>query len=94
MTAYVVVTLNITDADTLAKYRAVAVDALNKHQGKVASASGNVEILEGAPATPDSMVVLEFPDHDHARAWRNDPELQDIHALRMGGADTAIYLLG
>jgi len=38
-------------------------------------------------------VLLEFPDTASARAWIDDPDLADAHALRNKGAKATVTLL-
>jgi len=93
MTAHVIVTLNVTNPETLAEYRSKAGDAVTRHKGTPLQASTDTLVLEGDRTKPDAAVVLAFPDRDHAQNWINDPELADIHALRRAGSDSWIVLL-
>ena len=43
---------------------------------------------------PKAIVLLSFPSKAAAQAWRNDPELQDIHAMRNAGVDMTVYAFG
>lgn len=93
MTAQIIAMINITDAESLAQYREKAGDALSKHGGKVIAGGPKPESLEAAHSVPDILVIIEFPSADHARAWRNDPELTDIHALRNKGGQSSLFIL-
>lgn len=46
---------------------------------------GAAEGLEGA--TPDGVVILQFPTMDDARAWYHNPAHQQAAALRQRAAD-------
>ena len=92
MPAYVTVQLKITDAAAFDQYREVAMPALAKHGAKPLS-SGKAEVLYDADVGQTPAVLLEFPNADAARAWINDPEIADVHALRNKGAAATITLL-
>lgn len=93
MPSYAVVQLIETDADTLATYRQVAGTALEKHGGAPLAGGPGSDVLEDFGAGSTANVIITFPNADAARAWINDPELADIHALRRKGAKTTITLL-
>ena len=85
--------LRITDPEKIAAYRTKAADALAKHGGEVVHAAPGPKVLEGQPIVPDMMAVLRFPDGDAAQAWMDDPELQDVHALRRGAGTSDILVI-
>ncbi|UWQ16369.1 DUF1330 domain-containing protein [Jannaschia sp. M317] len=94
MTAYITVQLVLKDADVFADYRSQASAALAKHGGKILAGGPGSEVLEDTGAGPATAVMAAFPDAEAARAWINDPDLADVHALRKRGAQTMITLLG
>jgi uncharacterized protein (DUF1330 family) len=91
---YAIAKMKVTNPEALAQYRDVAGAALEKHGGKVVSASGEFTVLEGAPAVPNMAALLSFPDKEAAMAWINDPEIADVHDLRRSGGKSEILLLG
>ena len=94
MTQYLVGHLKeLRNAETMRQYREVAADALAKHGGKIIVPPTPPERIEGGADAPQAIVLLSFPDGNSARAWRDDPELQDVHALRHAGADISFFLL-
>ncbi|WP_299625564.1 DUF1330 domain-containing protein [uncultured Tateyamaria sp.] len=93
MTTHAVVLLKVSNPETLALYREKAAEALARHGGSVVQASPEPSVLEGTAPTPDMMALLQFPDRAAAQAWKADPDLQDIHALRMGIGASDILLL-
>lgn len=90
---YAYVTLILTNKASFDAYREQAGTALKKHGGAVVAASPNATVLEGTPAKTDISVILSFPDKEAAVAWREDPELAHIHALRQGAGETTIVLV-
>ncbi len=93
MTAYAYVNLSITNPDSFAAYRERAGDALKKHGGAPLEVSKESEVIEGTATAPTVAVILTFPDREAVKAWINDPELADIHALREGSGTSTITLL-
>ena len=94
MTEYVIGYMEaLRDPETMAKYRGVAADALAKHGGKIIQPPTSPERLEGSAAAPHAFVLLTFPDGAAAKAWRDDPDLQEVHALRHAGADISFFHL-
>ena len=93
MTTHVFAQMIIKDHDALARYRDKAGAALARHGGSVVSAGPVATVLEAAGAAPDTVALLSFPSTDAAEAWRNDPDLADVHALRnKAGASTIIVV--
>lgn len=93
MTAYAIVTLTINDKKSLADYRALAGAAMAKHQAQALHVSPEPTVIEGSDPAPDLVVILTFPDRDHAMAWINDPEIANVHALRKSSGTSRIVLM-
>jgi uncharacterized protein (DUF1330 family) len=94
MTQYVVGHLeSLKDAEKMAAYRSVAVDALAKHGGKIVVPPTKPERIEGDAESPQAIVLLSFPSAAAVRAWRDDPALAEVHALRHAGADISFFLI-
>lgn len=91
---YAYVHLKITDKEPLAQYRDVAGAALAKHGGALVSASPEVTALEGDLELPNMAAILSFPTKEAALSWINDPELQDVHALRRASGQSSVHLVG
>lgn len=86
--------LKITDKEPLSQYREVAGAALSKHGGAVVSTSPEITELEGSLTTPNAAAILSFATKEAALAWINDPELENVHALRRACGESSIHLLG
>jgi len=93
MTVQALALITVTDRDTLSAYREKAAEALARHGGSLVAADPEPLVLEAASDTPDIAVLLSFPSADAARAWREDPELVDVHALRNRGGKSTIVVL-
>ena len=84
---------SLRDPDKMGEYRKVAVQALAKHGGRIVVPPTKPERIEGDGEAPQAIVLLSFPSADAARAWRDDPELAHIHAMRHAGADISFFLI-
>ena len=93
MSAYAIVTIQLEDPKTFARYREIAGPALGKHKGKPMAVSSESQVIEGDGAAPDVTVILEFPDRDHALAWISDKELDEVHATRRASGRSQIILM-
>ena len=93
MTVQAIAFIYVKDMETLKKYKEKAGDALARHGGRVVSAGPVPCVLEATIDVPDVMALLEFPSIEKAQAWRNDPALGDVHALRNKGGESTILLI-
>lgn len=82
MTAYVIVTYDITDPDGYAAYGPLAGPSVSQYGGEVVVADRAAVALEGAK--PDNVVVLRFPSAEAADAWYRSPEYQAALPHRTG----------
>lgn len=90
---YAFVQITITDPDSFAAYAEQAGALLQKWGAKPEAMTTAPERLEGDAAAPTRAVLLSFPDADAARGWINDPDAQDVHALRRGSGVSEITLI-
>ena len=68
------------------------IDAtLRPYDGHFIIHGGTNQIFEGSD--PGTVVVIEFPDHQHAEDWYNSPAYQEIIPLRADHSDSTIFLL-
>ena len=93
MTYYVVVQLAPRNQKTLDAYFEVGGAAVKKHGGfPIAGGPGKCVIEDNEGGVP-AHVLLGFPNRESVAAWMEDPELEQVHALRKAGAKTTITLL-
>ena len=50
-------------------------------------------MIEGNRDATGRGVILEFDTREAALGWINDPDLQEVHALRRSSGNSAITLL-
>ena len=87
MAAYVIVDVEVTNAEAYEEYRRQVPATLEKYGGRFAVRGGRYETLEGS-WQPQRIVVLEFPDADRAKQWHQSPEYRAIVPLRTRNART------
>lgn len=94
MAAYMIgrVTRN-RDSAWLGEYVEKIGPLFERHGGRVLCRSLAVEKLEGSENAPAAMVLVEFPDMAHARAWYNDRDYGPLIRLRQASADTEVELI-
>ncbi len=86
MVAYVVVRMDVTDADQYETYKAAAPAAIAKYGGSYLARGGAIETVEGDDETR-RVVILQFPDMDAARTFYNSPEYTAAREKRAGAAN-------
>jgi uncharacterized protein (DUF1330 family) len=92
MAAYVVVEIDIHDAATYERYKALVPPTIAAHGGRYLARGGAVDTLEG-DWKPRRVVLLEFPSAEHARGWWSAPEAAHIKALRQQSARTRMIVV-
>ena len=85
MAAYVLVEVDVTDAEQYDRYRPLAGASVEQYGGRYLVRGGASDVLEG-DRVPKRLVVLEFPDADAARRWYHSPEYQEAKSVREGAA--------
>jgi uncharacterized protein (DUF1330 family) len=73
MSIYLISTMSIHDPETYRKYTALTPPTVKRHGGRFLTRGEPVVTVEGEPFK-DRMVIMEFPDEAHVRAWMSDPE--------------------
>jgi len=92
MPAYVVVEIDIRDAETYLRYKDMAPASIARYAGRYLVRGSPVQCLEG-DWNPPRFVLLEFPDAERARAWWASPEYAPAKALRQASAGTDMILV-
>lgn len=81
MSAYVIVSYDITDPEAFAPYVPGVMPLIARHGGEVVVADDAAATLEGEPR--HMQIVLRFPDRDAAQAWYEDPDYAPVRQLRL-----------
>lgn len=73
MVAYVIVDIDVTDAQDFEEYKRLAQLAVAAYGGRYLARGGKTEALEGG-WNPRRLVILEFESLVRARQWYESPE--------------------
>lgn len=92
MPAYIVVEINVKDAEAYERYKQLAPPSILAYGGRYIVRGGKTETLEGA-WNPGRFVILEFPNAYQARAWWESTEYAPAKALRQASANTEMILV-
>lgn len=79
---YMVVNLEIQDADSYRNYEKGFFPMLKKHSGRFVTFDDTVEHLEGHTPVKGRMIIFAFPSEEKAKEWFNDPEYQELSKIR------------
>jgi uncharacterized protein (DUF1330 family) len=90
--AYVIASVDVTDPDLYAEYRAQVPATIERYGGRFLVRGGDKEILEGS-WDPPRLVVLEFPDADTARRWHSSEEYRPLIELRRRASNGDLVLV-
>ena len=90
MAAYFIANqLEVTDPDTMAKYREGTGPTVAQYGGKMIVRGGAAELLEGE--WPEGrMIVMVFDDMAALKAWYDSLEYSDLKAMRQSASKSNI----
>ena len=91
MPAYVVVEIEVLDAETYETYKQLAPPAIAAYGGRYLVRGGGVETLEGS-WSPKRLVILEFPSVERAKEWWGSGEDERAKALRQQSSRTEMIV--
>ncbi len=89
---YVLVDIEVKDADSYERYKAMAQASVEAFGGRYIVRGGRTEVLEGEWPT-HRFVVLEFPSVARAREWWESGDYAPAKALRQASASTRMLLV-
>ena len=81
MTAYVILDINVHDAEGYEEYKKLSPAAVAAYGGKFVVRGGKAETLEGS-WSPTRLVVLEFESSEIAKKWINSEEYRVARSMR------------
>ena len=85
MSAYVIASVTVTDAEKYKNYMALSPTAVAAAGGKFIVRGGNMKVLEGAWANP-RIVIIEYPTREAAEAFYDTALYVAARAEREGAA--------
>ena len=92
MPAYVVVEVEVLDAERYETYKRMVPPSLAAYGGRFVVRGGAAETLEGE-WSPKRLVIVEFPSLERAKAWWGSPEYAEAKALRQATARTQMIVV-
>ena len=92
MKAYVIFDEDVTDPERLQEYVQKARPILERYGGKVLTAGGTIETLEGI-WQPKLLVILEFESVEQAKFWYYSDEYTSVKAIRQNASNTRLVLV-
>lgn len=81
MPAYIHGNIQVTDPAAYEEYRLAVPSLIATHGGRYLVRGGAASVLEG-PGEANRLVILEFPDMAHLKAFYHSPEYQRLAAIR------------
>jgi len=92
MAAYIVVNVEVHDAERYEDYRRLVLPTLGQYGGRFLVRGGQVEVLEGS-WTPKRFVIVESPSMKIAREWWQSEAYAKPKALRQATSHTEMVLV-
>lgn len=91
MSAYIVGSYDIVDAEAYENYVPEVIPLLEKHKAEIVVADFDAQCLEGEKRTV--YVVLRFESEQSALAWYNDPEYDAPKKIRLDASNNGNLVL-
>jgi uncharacterized protein (DUF1330 family) len=86
--------VEVRDPAALAAYAKEAAKIVAEHGGQYVVLDAVPEVVEGVNPGLRSVVLMEFPDLDRARAWYDAPAYQPLKEIRHRAVLNNAVLLG
>jgi uncharacterized protein (DUF1330 family) len=84
--------VEIHDREALARYAEQASKLVAEHGGRYLAAAVAPEVVEDDPGLT-SVVLIEFPDAESARAWYESPAYEPLKQLRRRAVHNTAVLI-
>lgn len=81
MAVYFIVDVKIDDPQSYAAYSKHVGPMVARHGGRFLVRGGETSTIEG-DWQPQRLVVIEFVDKEHFRAWYDSPEYAEVRTIR------------
>lgn len=92
MPSYIIVDVDIHNAENYEGYKKLTPASLIPYQGKFIARGGATETLEG-DWKPGRIVIIEFPSVEKAKQWWNSEQYAPAKALRQANAETRMIVV-
>lgn len=91
MPAYVIVEVTVHDPALIKQYQALSPAAIEAFGGRYIARGGQNTTLEG-DWQPQRIVIIEFPDVQHANEWWHSDQYGEARAIRERAANTRMII--
>ena len=91
MAAYVLLDVEISDAQAFERYKQLVPASLAAYGGSYLARGGRTEVLEGS-WRPNRVVILRFESIEHARKWLSSDEYRPAREIRQKAAKTSMIV--
>ena len=92
MAGYVIVDLQVTDAEVYAEFREKVAGTVEAHGGRYLVRGGSAEAIEGDWA-PERLIVMEFDSVAQVKTWLASPEFTDLREIRHRSATANVIVV-
>lgn len=93
MPAYFIADIRIHDPEQYQDYLKGFMEIFDRYGGNLrVVSSAPVEHIEGT-WKPESIVLMEFPSLEQAKAWKDDPDYVELAKIRQSTAETQMVLV-
>jgi uncharacterized protein (DUF1330 family) len=91
--AYVISEVRIVDVESARRYMQLAAASIERHAGRYLVRGAEPVVAEGEWDGGRRVVVVEFPDGDHLRAWYSSADYAEALALREGALERRLLFV-
>ncbi len=92
MAAFLISDVSVRDADAFQIYRTRAAASIAEYGGNYLVRGGAITLLEGQWA-PRTIIIVEFPNMEQARAWYSSPEYASALEVRDKALSRSLVLV-
>jgi len=92
MPAYLIVNIEIKDAEKIKKYLTSTPEILNKYSGRFLVRGGQIWVAEGN-WNPKRVVVVEFDSFEKAKEFYDSEQYEPLKKLRQSSANTNMIIV-
>jgi len=92
MPGYVVLSVEVLDAERYKEYAQMGPPTVTRYGGRYLVRGGPVELRSGS-WEPKRLVILEFPSVEQARTWWDSPEYAPARTLREACAVSDVVIV-
>jgi len=92
MSAYIIVDVDVKDAQAFEPYKQPTAASVAQYGGRFIVRTSEYEVLEGN-WRPKRVVVLEFPNLQAAKRWYESPEYRKVLPIRLQNAVSNMILV-